>query len=290
MKDEKTFQYKLLALICLIIISGLVTIYYIDRLLKDSVARELKIATNIGEIGRLDEVLTMSAKLYTSSNDVYYKQRYEVNADKLAEIISTTFTLIQNHDAISYLQKTEAANESLIKLELEAFRLCQQSLCNQAYDLLHQQTYKELKVIYKEGMDQALQYLSSISKLHTKEVKYLFILIVICLIVAGLVLTFYLYIHHKNKIRLDMEEAQHEALMITLSTVMDTCGNALNQLMIFQITMNESSDFSDEDIREFDDIIFNTRNKLDAMANMPAFKSRKSSVYDFLDYPTNAED
>lgn len=130
MKEDTFFRYKLIALFVSTIIAGIVILYFIEQRLTDSIRKELQVASNIGEIERLDEVLTMSAKMYTTSSEDSYKERYIIHADKLDKLISDTFKLIGDQEAINYLRKTDAANTSLVKIELQALKLCESGLCN----------------------------------------------------------------------------------------------------------------------------------------------------------------
>lgn len=131
-------------------------------------------------------------------------------------------------------------------------------------------------------MNQALRYLRSSSKLHTQNIKNLFLLTIVLLAVLSIAFIYFWFIQYKK-------QKQHEALMVTIATVLDTFGNALNNLVLFRLKMEESADFSEDDLREFDDIIFSAKEKLHAMAKMPSFKCKKYSNFDLLDYPTDSE-
>ena len=289
MNEETLFRFKTMVLFCLALISGLAAVTYIDRMLSGSVSQELQIATNIGEIERLDEVLTMSSRMYTVSEDESYRQRYDVHSLKLDALIADTFELINDPESVNFLNKTDAANQQLIKIELEAIELCQQGLCKQGYDLLQQQEYINHKLVYKEGIHDALQHLRLTSRSLTQGIKNIFIITVGLLILISIAFIYYRHIQHENKKQQDIDDAKHEALVIIMSTVMDTFGNSLNNLLLFRLKMEESSDFNEDDLQEFDRIIDEANKKLLAMGNMPAFKEKKGSIRNELDYSSSQE-
>lgn len=283
MKEEKYILYKIIILFVITIFTGMVLLYFIEQRLAASVSRELQISSNIGEIERLDEVLTMSAKMYTTSKDETYKKRYTVHAEKLENIISDTFNLIDDQKAINYLRKTNAANSSLVKIEIQALNLCDRGFCKEGYGLLCQKIYTDFKHDYSEGMKEALLYLRSLSKSHTQNVKSIFFLAVILLAFLSLIFIYFCFIQYKK-------QKQHEAFMVTISTVLDTFGNTLNNLILYRMKMEQSADFSEDELREFDSIIYGAKEKLQSMAKMPSFKTKKHSNFNLLDYPTDSDD
>lgn len=283
MKEENNIRYKIISLFGIIFFTGMALLYIIEQRLADSVGKELQIASNIGEIERLDEVLTMSTKMYTTSKDEAYKKRYTVHAEKLDNLISDTFKLIDDQKAINYLHKTDTANSNLVKIELQALNLCEQGLCNKGYELLRQKIYSDFKHDYSEGMREALLYLRSSSKSRTQNIKRLFLLSVVFLTLISMAFIYSWFIQYKK-------HKQREALVVTVSTVLDTFGNTLNNLVLYRMKMEESADFSEDELREFDDIIYGAKEKLRAIANMSSFKSKKSSGVVVLDYQTDSGD
>ena len=289
MNEEVWFRYKTALLFFVAVVAGFFTISYIDDLLSGSINQELQIATNIGEIERLDEVLTMSARMYTASEDEAYRQRYEINSEKLDAIIADSFKLLDDHEASNFLNKTDAANQSLIKIERQAMDLCKQGKCKQGYDLLHQVEYVAYKAAYKEGLDQELGYLQALSRSLTQNIKTILFLTVSLLIFISIAFIYYHHLQREKKKQHDIENAQHEALLVTMSTVMDTFSNALNNMILFRLKMLESSDFNEKDIQLFDEIIYGAKEKLIAMGSMEQFKSKKSANVNVLDYSSQTD-
>lgn len=85
----------------------------------------------------------------------------------------------------------------------------------------------------------------------------------------------------------EIQEAKFHALQVTVSTVMDTVNNSLNNLQLFWLKMKKSCDFNEQDTEMFKKIIFDTSEKLKAMGAMKEFKSIKLASMEVLDYEKN---
>ncbi|WP_013322116.1 methyl-accepting chemotaxis protein [Gloeothece verrucosa] len=121
---------------------------------KDNIAKQFKLETLSGEIARLDEVLTMSARMAASTGDTQWENRYRKNEPILDQTITNIEKLAP--DFADETEKTKDANDKLVKLENQAFdsvRLGQQKL---ALSLLMGSEYEIQKNIYSKGLEQAL--------------------------------------------------------------------------------------------------------------------------------------
>ena len=132
-------------------------------------------------------------------------------------------------------------------------------------------------------MDKALQSLYILSKQHTQDIKKLLVFSIVSLLFILFVVIYLWYLQYKNKAKREKEHAQYVALKVTMTTVMDTIGNTLNNLVLFRMKMEESNDFSEDDLAEFDEIIYGANKKLTAISKMSSFKSKDSSRVNVLD-------
>lgn len=108
----------------------------------------LKIERLAGEILRLDEALTMSAQAGALSGDPKWEARYEELDKGLAKALFE-MKLLTSEKSIS---DTEQANDTLVRLEREAFRLAKVKQITQATGLIQTDTYAMAKRAYSEGI------------------------------------------------------------------------------------------------------------------------------------------
>ncbi|MFP5458393.1 MAG: sensor histidine kinase [Bacteriovoracia bacterium] len=108
----------------------------------------LKIERLAGEILRLDEALTMSAQAGALSGDPKWEARYD-ELDKGLSKALLEMKLLTSEKSIS---ETEKANDTLIRLERDAFRLAKSKQIERATDLIQSETYLNAKRAYSEGI------------------------------------------------------------------------------------------------------------------------------------------
>ncbi len=108
-----------------------------------------------GEIKRLDEVLTMSARMAATSGETRWVERYNANVDGLDRAINELMTLGVSNVA-QLVHATDAANLVLVGMETRSFELIQQGRRREAYALLTSVEYQRQKASYADGMSQAM--------------------------------------------------------------------------------------------------------------------------------------
>ena len=159
------------------------------------------------EIIYLDEVLTMSAKMASSTGDLQWENRYRTFEPKLDAVIKQTIAIAPETYA-SHAIQTDKANIKLVAMENEAFNLIRQGKSQKALAILSSAEYEQQKQIYSEGMQltsTALQtrvksnlefYGSTLSRSSLFSLLSLLILIVAWITILGLV---YQYINYRKR-------------------------------------------------------------------------------------------
>ncbi len=127
------------------------------------------------QILRLDEVLTMSARLYVESGDKRWQQRYDNYEPLLNQSIKQLddITIHLNwHIEDGLAKKADVANLALVAMEREAFKLVQQGHLSAAKQLLFSPEYEKQKKIYFSNMTKIFNMLGQkaadeLAKSHT---------------------------------------------------------------------------------------------------------------------------
>lgn len=110
-------------------------------------------------VGYLDEVLTMSANMASTTGNPFWEQRYRHYEKELDAI----FVEIENGLDPRYLaviQKTNAANVRLVEMENEAFRLVRENDLPGAQVILSSAEYTHQKTVYGYGVSAILDHLA----------------------------------------------------------------------------------------------------------------------------------
>ncbi|MEK7390310.1 MAG: ATP-binding protein [Elusimicrobiota bacterium] len=103
------------------------------------------------EIGRLDEVLTMSARLGAATADKKWERRYHEHAPKLDLAIRSVFEVITDRELI---ERLDAVNQELVGMETRAFDLTRAGRGAQALSLLNGAQYAAAKDDYARFLAQ----------------------------------------------------------------------------------------------------------------------------------------
>jgi len=115
-----------------------------------------------GRITHLDEVLTMSARMYAATGDVSWRDRYEAHELILDRVIGEFVALSPTVLEVEMGGDTHEANVALVALEHRAFEYVQSGQRAPAIALLSGAEYEALKERYAAGMDRAQRRLWSI--------------------------------------------------------------------------------------------------------------------------------
>lgn len=112
--------------------------------------RNLRIQEVRGEIIHLDELLTMSARMFALTADASWEARYNEYEPKLAAAIR------EAEDSSLGAQttgETDDANVALVAMETRAFELTREGRLDEAKTILFGPEYAKQKAIYSDGMD-----------------------------------------------------------------------------------------------------------------------------------------
>ena len=108
-----------------------------------------------GEVGRLDEVLTMAAMAGAATGDRRWQERYDAHVPLLDAALERALAG-SNPEAKRAIASTSDANNALIDLETRAFALSNEARYSEALALLQSDTYREYKQKYAAGASDAL--------------------------------------------------------------------------------------------------------------------------------------
>lgn len=153
-----------------------------------------RIAQLAATIQLLDEVLSMSAMLFSVTGDISWELRFNKAVFKLDSAIQETLHLINNPDLKRALTITDHANVKLIQMERKAFELGKKNKLNIAYQILQSKEYKKQKEDYSKGMSLFLKTLSTLidstKQLNQQELNYkiIFTILAITFLIISLVI------------------------------------------------------------------------------------------------------
>jgi PAS domain S-box-containing protein len=105
-------------------------------------------------IGRLDEVLTMSARMCAVTGDPQWEARYRTFEPQLESAIREALSLAPDTGAADAVAHTDAANIALVEMENRAFDLIRQNHLEDARAILFSGAYDGQKRVYAAGMEQ----------------------------------------------------------------------------------------------------------------------------------------
>jgi signal transduction histidine kinase len=109
-----------------------------------------------GEIRRLDEVLTMSARMAATTGEERWIDRYNANVDPLDHAIKEMIALSGSPHIEAMVRATDQANLALVGMETRSFELVHHHRRRAAYRLLMSPEYQLQKAIYADGMTRAM--------------------------------------------------------------------------------------------------------------------------------------
>jgi serine phosphatase RsbU (regulator of sigma subunit) len=120
------------------------------RRFTDTAQRNLRIEELRGQIIYLDEVLTMSARMFALTADPSWEARYRQFEPKLDHAIREAMS----HSLGAQMTKeTDEANATLVALENRALELARLGKLDEAKAALFSEQYTTQKATYREGMD-----------------------------------------------------------------------------------------------------------------------------------------
>jgi len=102
------------------------------------------------------------------------------------------------------------------------------------------------------------------------------ILIALFLITIGLTVDL-ISIRRRREKEIEIFKHRIQVLRVTVRTVQDLIGNFLNQLQLFRLTASGCSNFSEESLRELDELISNTANRLKVLGELEEIPEKELS-------------
>jgi len=105
-----------------------------------------------GEIMRLDEVLTMSARMTAATGDLRWEDRYRQNEPILDRDIKEVISLAPEAISAQAGRETDAANQALVEMEHRSFGLVRAGNTAAARGVLFSPAYEDQKRSYAQGM------------------------------------------------------------------------------------------------------------------------------------------
>jgi len=108
-----------------------------------------------------DEVLTMSARMAAATGDATWFARYEAIAAQLNSSFGALVALDPHPELQASVAATSQANDALVAMEQEAFRLTRNGQGSQALRLLTSPEYDRLKAAYTAGNEAAFGHLAA---------------------------------------------------------------------------------------------------------------------------------
>lgn len=169
-----------------------------------------------GEVGKLDEVLTMSAKMAAATGDLAWEERY----NKFAPILDSTIKiLLKNFPELEVAKRIEDANLALVDMERESFSLLKKGRGKQAIALLNSRGYEKLKEIYSFGMRDAGRLLESMLTKRLKDAEWeTRALAILALSLLGFSIVGWMYVFRRLKTSIvlqnELQESKRELELI----------------------------------------------------------------------------
>lgn len=185
-----------------------------------------------------DEVLTMSAGMAAWTGKLSWKERYDQAAGNLDKVFEDIRQVAPPDMTERLMAQTSVANDRLIELEAEAFKLVEAGQGQEAWGVLQSPDYAREKAVYKAGIEEFISafetYMAATEAIQRRTVLWSAVL---GLAVLGLVLVSWLSIlkalrryHRENSLFQDGLEAQVLARTNELSAEIDERKRAQDKL------------------------------------------------------------
>jgi two-component system sensor histidine kinase/response regulator len=126
------------------------------RTIQQVAQSDIRLTRLSGEIMRLDEVLTMSARMAAATGDAVWERRYRSHEPILDSVIRDAMALDAQFGAQS-AEAIDEANRRLVEMEHRSFELVRRGLGAEAFALLTSPAYESQKAIYATGNDMTLR-------------------------------------------------------------------------------------------------------------------------------------
>ncbi|MBE9175207.1 PP2C family protein-serine/threonine phosphatase [Synechocystis salina LEGE 06155] len=122
---------------------------------QNTVVVDFQLQAQAGKIVHLDEVLTMSSQMAAATGNLAWEERYIKFEPELGEAIKQAIALAPEAYEGEGAKETEIANNRLVAMETEAFKLVRRGDLPQAQALLNNPEYLSNKQIYIAGIERS---------------------------------------------------------------------------------------------------------------------------------------
>ena len=143
----------------MLIITVFVSVLANRSYLVSAIEHQLALLDSVSSILHLDEVLTMSALMYSTTGDPYWSTRYNEHVAPLDTAIEDLRILSPKLFEETFGEKTAQVNTLLIEMETESMELVAQGHNDQAFSILTSQLYSDYKKLYSEETEKAIDAL-----------------------------------------------------------------------------------------------------------------------------------
>lgn len=135
---------------------GAFLLHWFERY-NEAVENAIAFENKRGEIARLDEVLTMSARLHAATGKLIWHDRYLTHVEPLHRMLEEALTLAANDEAQKAIDQVAYSNTALIAFEERAMSVTAEGRSPEALAILTSPDYERQKVSYQEGLTEALE-------------------------------------------------------------------------------------------------------------------------------------
>jgi methyl-accepting chemotaxis protein PixJ len=133
----------------LLLVIGATHIGNVYAKFRSTVENQFELERKGNEIKYLDEVLTMSARMSSTSGNSYWEKRYKEFMPKLDAALKYTFDN-SSKEMQAKAQQNAEVNILLLKIESDAFKLVRQKKIEAAQSLLFSPEYEQQKKVYMQ--------------------------------------------------------------------------------------------------------------------------------------------
>jgi twitching motility protein PilJ len=221
------------------------------------IAQDFKLLKLSDRTTYLDEVLTMSAYMGSSTGDLKWVERYKSYEPELLKVIDE---LIQLDPTIATdFAQTKTANDKLVEYETRSFELLSQGKKQDASNLLFGEDYKRQKQIYAQGVEKTLaRSQAQIDRIVQTQGKSLLwslvgagISIALFTLVWGLVLLAVKgYIRDRNNAQQSLLDSQSSLQNLNLSLE-----NQAQQLAAQELAVGQANELLQADVSKLLDVV-----------------------------------
>ncbi len=274
---------KKIELVCLLVgtstlVVGIWLADFLNDRLNKSIGVRVELTQRIGEIMRLDEVLTMSARLSVASKDLAYRDRYYANVDPLTHEIEKAKALVPSEAITSAIENTNDANNRLVQMEEKAFSLCAEERCPEAQQLLQSSAYQHDKEVYAGGMSQAFALMTREAENATTLLTW-YLLVLQLASVANCVIVVWFVLRLKSRLsKIEVEEERQQAFRGTMDLLMDYFNNVLNKGIMFQERVRELNGVPTMECNEIENTFRDAARRLVDISTNSGFSKHPSAI------------